>query len=272
MVSFVVTGGNRGIGLEFVRQLSANPDNVVFATTRNKGRSHDLLALQTHHQNLHILEADITDVKALKAAAQQVEKITGGTLDVLINNAALIPEDRVHYHLDDYANGQEELLEQDFITAFKINTIGVAHTINAFLPLLKNTSKTKTAKVITLSSGVADTDFTVKSEYGQATAYSVSKAATNMVVAKYAAEYKHENFVFLAISPGYVKTKNETPPPEAQEFIKKMEGHFYKAYPDWNGKALTPTESVKLQLGVFEKLTPKDTGAFISQYGDKRWL
>ncbi|KAI0077083.1 NAD(P)-binding protein [Panus rudis PR-1116 ss-1] len=270
MVSFVVTGANRGIGFEFVRQLSANPDNVVFATTRNKEQSQDLLALQAQHKNLHILVADITDVAALKAAAQEVGKVTGGTLDVLINNAGLIPEERVHYKLDDYANGEEQLLEEDFIAAFKVNAIGVVHTTNAFLPLLKNTAKTSTAKVITLSTGLADTEYVVLTEWPVANAYSVSKAATNMVVAKYAAEYKNDNFVFLALSPGYVPTK--TPPPEAQEFIKLMESRFHKAFPEWDGKPLTPTESVKLQLDVIEKATPKTTGAFISQYGNRRWL
>jgi NAD(P)-dependent dehydrogenase (short-subunit alcohol dehydrogenase family) len=86
---------------------------------------------------------------------------------------------------------------------FKINTIGVVHTINAFLPLLRQGS---VKKVISLSSGVGDLDFTLQTESGATPSYCISKAALNMVVAKYAAQFKEEGFVFLAISPGLVDT------------------------------------------------------------------
>lgn len=84
-----------------------------------------------------------------------------------------------------------------------MNVVGVIHTINAFLPLLR---KGSTKKVISISSGVGDPDFTVAAHHSIAVPYSVSKAALNMVVAKYAAEFQEDNFVFLAISPGFVDT------------------------------------------------------------------
>ena len=78
---------------------------------------------------------------------------------------------------------------------FRINVVGVIHTINAFLPLLKAGS---TKRVIVLSSGVGDTDFTLSSGDSFQAPYSISKAAVNMVVAKYAAEYRSDGFIFLA--------------------------------------------------------------------------
>jgi hypothetical protein len=43
-------------------------------------------------------------------------------------------------------------------------------------------------------------------------------------------------------------------------------------YPDWNGVRLLPRESAELVLGVIDRATPEDSGGFVSQYGDKRWL
>lgn len=120
-------------------------------------------------------------------------------------------------------DGQEDLLEKDLLESvsdvlskhvkeqplnthppqFRINVVGVTHTINAFLPLLrKGTAK----KVITISSGMGDLDFTSRTGISTQAPYSISKAALNMVIVKYAAQYKSEGFVFLAISPGLVNT------------------------------------------------------------------
>lgn len=84
---------------------------------------------------------------------------------------------------------------------FKLNAISVVHSTNAFLPLLK---KGSAKKVITISSGAGDTELTLTAGLTTQPAYSVAKAAANMVVAKFAAELKSEGFVFLALSPGVV--------------------------------------------------------------------
>lgn len=91
------------------------------------------------------------------------------------------------------------------IRQFNTNVIGNIHTINAFLPLLRAGS---IKKVITISSGVADADFTLAAGFAKNSAYSISKAALNMAVAKYAVEYKKDGFIFLALSPGGVNTFN----------------------------------------------------------------
>lgn len=80
------------------------------------------------------------------------------------------------------------------------------HTINAFLPLLRATAARSLARVITVSSGMADTDFVAQHEVTMGVPYAISKAALNMAVAKYAARFKGDNYVFLAISPGLVNT------------------------------------------------------------------
>ncbi|KLO19981.1 NAD(P)-binding protein [Schizopora paradoxa] len=264
MPSYAITGAARGLGFEFVRQLSSVSGNVVFAIVRNKGTAQGLQDLA--RANIHILEADITDFVALKKASKDIGELTGGKLDVLINNAAFVDDKRFGISLDDYTDDQ--LVEDDLVHAFKINTVGVVHTINAFLPLLRGGSL---KKVVTLSTGIADTDFTLGSEFSVGAPYSISKAAVNMAVVKYAVKYKSEGFTFLCISPGVVNTATKPPTPEELKFFGEMIASFKKVTPTFE-RPLTPEESVKLMLAVVEKSTVKDTGAFISQNGNKEWL
>ena len=84
--------------------------------------------------------------------------------------------------------------------------VGVIHGINAFLPLLKATARTAVARVVTISSMAADLELTLSAEYHRHGAYSISKAAVNMAMAKYATRFRDENIVFLSICPGIVDT------------------------------------------------------------------
>ncbi|KAF7347322.1 NAD(P)-binding protein [Mycena venus] len=284
MPSYVVTGAARGIGLEFVNQLSADSENNVFAIVRKKATATQLDALARN--NIKVLEADVTDAKALKLAAAEVSKVTGNKLDYLINNAG--KTNHPGFTLDQFPS--PEALENDLLDVFKTNTIGVVHCTNAFLPLLKNGSA---KRVISISSGLGDPDATVAAQAVGEPSYSISKAALNMVVAKYAAQYKAEGFTFLSISPGMVKTSMlpsqsgssssflfslglimfelASAGPEAVEELKMlMEGAATFA-PHFKGP-ITPEESVRMQLEVINRWTVEGTGAFVSQFGNKQWL
>ncbi|KAJ8581524.1 hypothetical protein M405DRAFT_751657, partial [Rhizopogon salebrosus TDB-379] len=127
-------------------------------------------------------------------------------------------------------------------------------------------------KVITLSTGLADLDLTINSEFVTSAPYSISKAAVNMVNAKYAAQYKPEGFVFLAISPGLVDTTGtRLPTPNELQQLTAMIRKFRKIYPDFRGP-ITPETSVQMQLEVINRATVDDSGAFISHKGNKEWL
>ena len=82
-----------------MRQLSTSPTNVVFGLVRNKASSQALLDLDKERKNVHVLEADVRSFTGLKAAAAEVSKVTGGTLEYLINNAAYIQPARGEYDL-----------------------------------------------------------------------------------------------------------------------------------------------------------------------------
>ncbi|KAI0764145.1 NAD-binding protein [Trametes elegans] len=271
MPSYVVTGASRGIGLEFVNQLvnmsGAHEKNIVFALARNPQNSPKLQELRKARPNVHILKADITDVQALKAAADETAKVTGGSLDYLINNAALVSDKREGFTLTSYPT--PDLLESDLLAHYRTNVVGVVHTTNAFLPLLRAGAA---KKVVALSSGVADPALVLAADFAPAAPYGLSKAALNLAVAKFAAELRPEGFTFLAISPGLVNNSEGPLPPEIAASFRKMVERFQRYAPDWDGKPISPETSVRLVLGVVERTTPADSGAFLSHFGNKQWL
>ena len=87
MSSYAITGSSRGLGREYVNQLSQNPLNTVFALVRNPSSSTKLQELAKSRSNIHIIKADVTDPQSLLDAAANVSSITNGTLDVFIHNA-----------------------------------------------------------------------------------------------------------------------------------------------------------------------------------------
>jgi NAD(P)-dependent dehydrogenase (short-subunit alcohol dehydrogenase family) len=89
------------------------------------------------------------------------------------------------------------------IEHFRINAVGAVHLFNIFIPLIL---KGRAKKVIAISSGMSDTEMTLKADIFQATAYAMSKAALNMAVAKFSALYREKGVLFMAICPGAVDT------------------------------------------------------------------
>ncbi|KAJ7837387.1 hypothetical protein B0H14DRAFT_2362438 [Mycena olivaceomarginata] len=270
MSSYVITGASRGIGLEFVRQLSANSENKVFALVRNKATATKLKNLARN--NITILEADVTDGKALQVCQPEVSKATDNKLDYLINNAGspivgpASPRVKITY-ISTQFSPSPEAVEKDLVENFKSNAVSVVHSTNAFLPLLKNGS---TKRVLTLGSGLGDLDLTLKWGTTSRAGYSIAKAALNLVVAKYAAQYKAEGFVFLCISPGVVDTSTDA----TSERTVAENTSLFKAIatiPNFNGP-ITPEESVRLQLELLNRWTVEETGAFVSQHGNKEWI
>ena len=175
---------------------------------------------------------------------------------------------------------------------YKTNVVGAVAATNAFLPLIeKGTQK----KVINISSAAGDSEFIEKTGYITSVPYGISKAALNFVNTKYAVEFRGKGYTFLAISPGIVDTRigsRESLLPQnpmdvlgqraavdyligtaVDEARRDSTIAMFKASdPDWNGVLLLPRQSADLVLGVIDRATSKDSGGFVSQYGDKRWL
>jgi NAD(P)-dependent dehydrogenase (short-subunit alcohol dehydrogenase family) len=99
-------------------------------------------------------------------------------------------------------------------------------------------------------------------------AYAISKAAMNMAVVKFAVALKKEGFVFLALAPGIVDTVVD---PQHREAAQMYRSALAQVAPDFKG-SITPRASVEMMLEVINRWTVGDTGAFVSQHGNKEWL
>lgn len=99
-------------------------------------------------------------------------------------------------------------LEEELMAGCKTNIVGTVHLFNLFLPLIL---KGQQKKVIAISSGHADLDLISKYEIEVTGPYAVGKAATNVVVAKFGAEYAKDGVLFMSISPGFVDTGHLDP-------------------------------------------------------------
>ncbi len=214
MPSYAITGASRGLGLELVRQLSATRANTVFALVRNPAGAAGLEQLVKSQPPgaVHVLKADVTDPDSLLAAAAAASAVTGGSLDVLVHNAADFDAKSMGLTPSQLPFDHDALWEL-FRSAMTSNLFGAIWTTNAFLPLLRHGSK---KKVIHVTTGMADIDFIKVTQSAQAVTAGVAKAAMNLVTAKYAAELAPEGIRFLAVSPGWVNTaegpsKSHTP-------------------------------------------------------------
>ncbi|KAI0844098.1 putative short chain dehydrogenase [Daldinia vernicosa] len=273
MSSYVITGVSKGIGYEFVRQLSQDPNNIVIGIVRDRPATVKKISEDTTlkgRSNIYILEADVTNHDALKRAATETAGITGGSLDYLIGNAGYISHFDAYEPLGVLGN-EPKKLEDDLGKLINVHVVGNIHLINSFMPLIL---KGQAKKVIVVSSGFGDLDLTTRFDLDLSSLYSISKAASNMAVAKFSAQYKRDGVLFLSIAPGMVEVghyTNSTP-----EQIQKLSGglgKFAEYAPNFTGP-ITPEVSVKMVRSVWENasLENGDSGAFLSQYGNKQWL
>ncbi|KZT51701.1 NAD(P)-binding protein [Calocera cornea HHB12733] len=224
----VVTGASRGIGLEFVRQLSQDPRTLIIAVIRNPETAAKLVQLTS--TQVVAVHADITDEASLKAAASDVARISKGKVDLLINCAAVNTDAK-----RPLAEWDAEGLNQHLAT----NVTGPVSTINAFLPLLR---KGKEKRVINLTSGMSSLayndphlGFEISPSYA---AYSISKCCLNLATRKYAVEQGKEGFTFVALSAGWVRTDMGGPdaPLSAKEAVAQLIKVIDGLKPADNGK------------------------------------
>ncbi|KIW80181.1 hypothetical protein Z517_06796 [Fonsecaea pedrosoi CBS 271.37] len=296
MPCYVVTGADRGIGYEFVRKLSEDPANVIVSLVLAKEATEARL---TEHniKNVHVIEADVTDRSALLKAAEETEKITSGKgVDVFINNAGLVAKPTAFRTLEDYYD-MVDVFDKDLYECFSINAVGTINATAAFIPLIR---KGTVKKVIALTSGMGDVDFTNELDMDMAVPYSISKAAMNMVMAKFSASYKNEGILFMAVSPGAVDSEDDgrgsnAPVQDIEgdlsqslypvrpwhklasvpELQKRMEqGLKFNRYEPSYTKPLNTQESVDFLLKVLSEKSIEngDAGACLSHLGTRRWL
>lgn len=185
----LVTGANRGIGLETCRQLAAR-GYKVFLSARNLVKARQAVLSQSDSNRFIPVMLDISDAGSINKAYREISAVTP-SLDALINNAAI-----------DYDTDQD-VLTADLDRArriFEVNTLGTWRVTQTFLPLLK---KARQARIVNVSSESGS----LAGMKGDAPAYSLSKAALNALTKMTAAALRDTDIKVNAICPGWVATE-----------------------------------------------------------------
>jgi NAD(P)-dependent dehydrogenase (short-subunit alcohol dehydrogenase family) len=151
------------------------------------------------------------------------------------------------------------------IEHFRVNTIGPVHLFNAFMPLIL---KGKAKKVFAISTGASDPVMTLKPDMYQATGYSITKAALNMVVAKFSASYREKGVLFMAICPGAVDTGSlQIATEEEGALAMAMFGKFKAYSPTFEGP-VPVDQAAKSVLALMNKASV-DAGTYPDGYAGK---
>lgn len=195
MPTYFLTGANRGIGLEFVRQLSSSRSNTIIAAVRSL--SADLTSLSklvASRANIHIIECDISSADSMSSLEFRVAVIlskTGDSLNYLFNIAGINSSSSDTALSIDPASLQRHM---------DVNVLGPAKIVQALRRYLA-----RGAVVMNLSSGLAS--LTVAREVPKCCTYSITKAAQNMLSLHQARELRRSHAMVICMDPGWVKTK-----------------------------------------------------------------
>ena len=183
MPTYFITGANRGLGLEFARQLSTRKDDTrIIATAREPEKATDLARL-VHD----VIPLDVADAKSIAALT---ERLRDRPVDVVINNAGVGSK----------GNSVEKLDAEDLRQIFAVNAIGPMLVAKALLPNLR-AGKRKTVFNITSQLGSI-----ANNKGGSSYGYRGSKAALNMMTVSLSNELKAEGFTCVVAHPGWVQT------------------------------------------------------------------
>jgi NAD(P)-dependent dehydrogenase (short-subunit alcohol dehydrogenase family) len=229
MTRALITGANRGIGLALARALVEH-DVFVFAGARKVAAATEREGWnQGCGDRLQVVPLDVTSVESIRHCVQAVRAVTDH-LDILVNNAAVFPEE-----------GDETLADLNvdgFDQAFAVNVTGVARVTQALLPLLLHSP---TPRIVNVSSGAGSIGEKTDHRYY---CYGASKAALNCFTVGLANELRPRNVPVVAISPGWVRT--DMGGPEAE---------------------LSPEESAAALAGTILKLSMDHSGTFLDRFG-----
>jgi len=227
MKTLLITGANRGIGLEFCRQYAFAGWHIL-ACCRHPDKADALNKLAAQHPELITIHAlDVTDHAQIEHLGQA---LSNETIDLLINNAGIYPaSDKGGFGHTDYA---------EWKAAFRINAMTPLKMVETFV---KQIARSDLKLIVTITSqmgSVAD------NSSGGSYLYRSSKAAANIVVKSLAVDLKEKGIIAVAFNPGWVKT--DMGGPDAM---------------------ITVEQSVRDMRKVIDGLTLANTGKFIGNDG-----
>ncbi len=192
----LITGANKGIGLETVRQL-AQAGMTALIGAREAARGEAAAAqLKKEGLDVRFIQLDVTDEASIASAAAKIEK-DFGKLDVLVNNAGI---------------GAPESLPStakmaDIRAVFDVNVFGLIAVTQAMLPLMKKSEAGRIVNLTSILGSIGEHRDPASPIYGMLyMAYNASKAALNMFTANLSHELRETKIKVNAAHPGWVKT------------------------------------------------------------------
>ncbi|MER9253310.1 SDR family oxidoreductase [Mesorhizobium sp. M0598] len=202
----LVTGANKGIGLQIAKDLAANGLTVLVGSRRLE---HAEAAAKSIGGDAHALQLDVTDQASIAAAAERI-RIEIGRLDVLVNNAGISHAGKPGTSFEEIINsGRPSVASLDDVRAvFETNVFGIVAVTQAMLRLLR---EAPAARIVNVSSGAgsltlnADPAFPYRTSFGAV--YNPSKTAVNAMTLAFAIELEETGIKVNAACPGYTATE-----------------------------------------------------------------
>ena len=227
----LITGANRGIGLELTKQYLISGWTVI-ATCRDSNKATELILLREMFCDKLLIESmDVTCPEQMKRLANKLSE-ENVKIDLIINNAGYLDRENHSIHTINYANAE---------MSFKINSLGPLFLTHCFLPLM---NKDRLSKVAIISSVMGSLSLEQSvAWYG----YRMSKAAANMLAVNLSKELADDNVAIVAVHPGWVQTDmggslaNENVKNSAlgiMKVIMNLSMHTTGSFNDFNGEGL----------------------------------
>ena len=242
----LVTGSNRGMGLEFVAQYAEKGWSVI-ATSRSPSDDYDLIDLAKDNPKIQIEQMDVTKNSEISNLA---EKYQNQSIDLLINNAGMSGDRR------NQAWGQID--QNEFTKLISINAFGALKVAEAFS---KNIANSEDKKIVAISSVAGSI-----SSMGRPSSLpilSISKAALNMAMKTVALRLKDEGVTVILLNPGAVDTRALRQAfGLSLEEAEKATNFDYKGYP-----TVSPEEGVRRMIDVIENANQSQNGSFLNHDG-----
>jgi NAD(P)-dependent dehydrogenase (short-subunit alcohol dehydrogenase family) len=181
----LVTGANRGLGLEFTKQYAADGWKVL-ACCREPQQASALQAIANTNNNVRIFDLDVANFAQIDALALQLKD---ERIDVLINNAGVYPPSSFgDTNYDEWAK------------AFKVNSMAPLKMAEAFV---QHVTRSQLKKIVTLTSKMGSIDDNTS---GESYSYRASKTAVNMVMKSLSIDLKPYGISVVTLHPGWVQT------------------------------------------------------------------
>jgi NAD(P)-dependent dehydrogenase (short-subunit alcohol dehydrogenase family) len=233
----LVTGSNRGIGLEFARQYAAAGWTVI-ATTRNPADAKELKELAAKNKNVTVEKLDLLDVPGIKALAA---KYKGKPIDLLINNAGVLGD----------APGQTlgSFDRKTFDDVFGTNVFGTLSVTEAFKDNIVASQQKKIVSLTSIAGSVTVAGAAKNNPYW----YRASKAAMHMGMRAIAADLKDKGVIVGIIGPGSVDTG--------------MYAQYGTDYGYKDPGVMTPAQSVQMIMKIIETLDQTSNNKLINSDG-----